>query len=173
MNTSEKVPYSRKRRLMLGWGGVGISGLIAGGLGWWVASRKAVDEGLALPKTAAVPSPNYTHEETPVEPVSPPPPVSLAREVFAENLGTEFNVNLDGLDRPFKLVDVSPTQAFDGKGVHYTSFAVLFESHAAYLFESRVYRITHPKMGVMDLFLSQIGRSKKVSHVEAVFSQRA
>jgi hypothetical protein len=164
----------RNRRIVLGWSGVGIVTVIAGLLGWRTAQRRG---GPAVPAAqpprnassiASSSTDDLTSQRTPE-----PPLVDPTREKFVPHLGSEFQVDVNGVHRDCKLIEVSPTSTLRAPKATYTAYTLLFEAHAAYKFESQIYKVKHATMGTMELFLSPVGDLKKKAYLEAVFTHRA
>src|SRR5687767_14702691 len=128
----ENQRVSRKRRIVLGWGGVGAITFIAGLLGWRTAQRS----GGPVTPPAPSPRPAKTTLDTPDDLATTrtpePPPFDPTREKFLPHLHTEFQIDVNGAQRDCKLIEVSSASRIQGKGVTYASFTLLFEAHAAY-----------------------------------------
>jgi hypothetical protein len=73
---------------------------------------------------------------------------------------------------PCTLADVGAAGKLVGATAEFTSFSLLFAAPAGFTMESGIHRLTHRKMGELELFLSPIGLSDEVTHLEAVFTQR-
>ena len=73
-----------------------------------------------------------------------------------------------------KLTEISPANVMTNtdKGVSYTTFSLTFTGPKSLPEDSQVYRVEHPELGAMDLFLSPFGKHPKERRLEAVFSQR-
>jgi hypothetical protein len=158
--------------MVLGWGAISAASLVAGLIGWRIAQRKESPplawnpgDGLRRVNSNGEPLPDS-------EPVVEPPATTPTREGFLKHMGTEFEIDVNGVRRDCKLVDVSPGRTLRGKGATFTAYAILFQGPSAFKFESGTYRVKHPEMGTMELFLTQVGRFDKISQIEAVFSER-
>jgi len=93
----------------------------------------------------------------------------ILREDFLPHLKSVFL--LDSGTR-CTLAEVSAARKIVSPNSEFTSFALLFATPSGFVAESKIYHLTHPQMGPMELFLSPVGRSAEHVHLEAVCSQR-
>jgi len=93
---------------------------------------------------------------------------ALTHETFAPCLGQPFQIETDAepaLD--CELVEVTPrSEQRDGR----RPFSLLFRGPAAPILPQRIYRLRHPTLGELDLFLVPIGPSGDGIGYEAVFN---
>jgi hypothetical protein len=101
--------------------------------------------------------------ETPLQ------PGVIGRDDFLPHLKSAFVLD-SGVG--CTLTEVSAERKLVGPTAEFTSFSLLFAAPAGVTFDSRIHQLTHRKMGELELFLSPIGRSGEVTHLEAVFTQR-
>jgi hypothetical protein len=152
------------RRRILGWGGAGALGGLAGYLG--LQSREAGGITDAKPRaaesTAAI-SGQSADNRTELS------AGGNRREDFLPHLKSTFELDT-GVS--CTLVEVSAGREIASPTAVFTSFSLLFNAPAGVEMESGIHHLTHPLMGALDLFLSPVGRSAERTHLEAVFSQR-
>jgi hypothetical protein len=87
---------------------------------------------------------------------------TLAR--FAPLVGSRFTLRLDdAAELPAQLIDASA-----GRGGA-QSFSLTFEAAAEPALPQRIYRLEHPQLDAMDLFLVPVARTAAGLHYEAVF----
>ena len=91
------------------------------------------------------------------------------REDFAACLGQEFEIVLsDGVLR-VKLAGAQqwgPDQPRDLR----QPFALTFQTHQSLRFPQGTYKMRHPQLGEMEIFLVQVGADANSSTLEAVFN---
>lgn len=89
----------------------------------------------------------------------PDPAFSLAR--FEPLVGSRFRLMLDETSElPARLV---------GAQAGIRSFSLTFEAPAEPALPQRIYRLEHPQLEAMDLFLVPVARTATGLHYEAVF----
>lgn len=154
------------RRRVLGWGGGGVLAGVAAYLGW----PKPMTSTDTLTADAIAQSANNSG------PIAAEPSAELltGRNAFVALLKSEFQIELadHSLAAVCRLVQVGDEISMISPSGRYTSYSLLFTAPIDFAAESRVYRMTHPQMESMDLFLSPVGKSEKFVHLEAVFSQK-
>ncbi len=91
------------------------------------------------------------------------------RDAFLAQVNTSFV--LDG-HISSKLLGVSEIQNFRGREVSYESYALQFRINSNTPLESRIYQVSHPQLGAIELFLSPVGKSSDFTTLEAVICQR-
>jgi hypothetical protein len=94
---------------------------------------------------------------------------AIGREDFLPHLKSTFVLD-SGVS--CTLAEVSAAGKLVGPTAEFTSFSLLFIAPAGSSLESRIHRLTHGKMGELELFLSPIGLSDELTRLEAVFTQR-
>jgi hypothetical protein len=173
MPSPEQPPrVDRKRRIVLGWSGVGIVTFLAGLLGWRTAQRSGDPAISSATSRRAPQDPNRTPDDLASSRTPEPPLIDPTREKFLPHLGSEFQVDVNGVARDCKLIEISPANTLRAPKATYTAFTLLFEAHAAYKFESQIYKIKHATLGTMEIFLSPVGDTKKKAYLEAAFTHR-
>jgi hypothetical protein len=94
-------------------------------------------------------------------------PDSLER--FSPLVGERFDLQLDdGGACSAALVEAKalPAPAFQGR----QPFALLFEGPLQPLLPQRIYRVSHPRLDAMDIFLVPVGRTASTTQYEAIFN---
>jgi hypothetical protein len=152
------------RRRILGWGGVGAVGAITGYLTW---PRHEDGPAAVAPVTQSVPVADHPQESTGSE--TPSHAGVIGREDFLPHLKSTFVLD-SGVS--CTLAEVGAARKLVGPTAEFTCFSLLFTAPAGLTPDSRIHRLTHRKMGELELFLSPIGLSGEVTHLEAVFTQR-
>lgn len=153
---------------MLGWGGVGAVGAITGYFSW---PRAEDGLGTVAPVAKAV-AETVPVADSPVEAVrseTPPQSGVIGRDDFLPHLKSVFDLD-SGVN--CTLTEVGAAHKLVGPTAEFTSFSLLFTAPTGITCDSRIYRLTHQKMGELELFLSPIGSSDEVTRLEAVFTQR-
>ncbi len=83
---------------------------------------------------------------------------------FEPLVGSRFTLRLDNsAELPAQLIDASAGRS----GAK--SFSLTFEAPAEPALPQRIYRIEHPQLDAMDLFLVPVARTAAGLHYEAVF----
>ncbi len=93
----------------------------------------------------------------------------MSREAFLPHLKSTFLLDSGS---SATLLNVSTAQQTASSTSTFVSFSLLFSAPAGSPAESRIYQVTHPKMGELELFISPVGHSKELVHLEAICSQR-
>lgn len=156
------------RRRILGWGGVGAVGAITGYLTW----PRHEDAPVTVDPVAKAAADPVLVVDTPEEVAQSETPTqagAIGRDDFLPHLKTAFVLD-SGMS--CTLAEVGAARKLVGPAAEFTCFSLLFTALAGVTFDSRIHRLTHGKMGELELFLSPIGRSGEVTHLEAVFTQR-
>ncbi|MGC4016907.1 MAG: hypothetical protein QM755_20700 [Luteolibacter sp.] len=108
---------------------------------------------------------------SPADGTAPSPTATFKRDTFVPYANTRFSLSLN--DRPATaatLVEISPeSRISDGKS-DYAAFTLLFAAPATVVSEDGIYRLHHPELGEMDLFLANVGRSTDKHYLEAAFT---
>lgn len=169
MSTSSATSNtSPTRRRVLGWGGAGVIGGLAGYWGWQTTASKTVIGA----STDSTPSPaEKSSESLPDSPssVTPARADGLRREDFVAHLKSAFQLDSGA---HCTLVEVGAAQKLVSPIAEFTSFSLLFTAPASSSADSRIYQLTHAEMGKLNLFISPIGRSNDCVYLEAVCCQR-
>lgn len=93
----------------------------------------------------------------------------LQREKFLPHVNSNFRID-SGVD--CKLVEIGENMRISAPKETFVSFSLMFSAPKELAVESRIYRLSHPQLGDLDLFLSPVGRSEKCVYLEAVCCQR-
>lgn len=91
------------------------------------------------------------------------------RTTFAPHLGETFEAVFPDGRLPFTLAEVRPLGAAR-PGVIREPFALTFHAPPKHRFPQHTYRLEHPTLGAMELFLVQVGATPQAAHLEAVFN---
>lgn len=166
--TSTANYYTRRR--ILGWGGAGVVSAVCayfvmkdpGSLG--IAGNKAVVGGQKSREVTG----NGTDVAKSAQEVSSAGG-DLQREKFLPHVNSNFRID-SGVD--CKLVEIGENMRISAPKETFVSFSLMFSAPKELAVESRIYRLSHPKLGDLDLFLSPVGRSEKCVYLEAVCCQR-
>lgn len=165
-DSTHPVSSSLTRRRILGWSGVGIIAGVTGYLGWPKNSKPVAHPGTGTTQRAA-----DTARPMADEPMAE---VLVGREAFVAHLKSEFQIESadHSLASACRLIEVSDEISLTSPTARFTSFSLLFTAPKGFAAQSQIYRLTHPQMEPMDLFLSPVGKSDEVVHLEAVCSQK-
>ncbi len=165
----ETSKSSPTRRRILGWGGAGMIGGLAG---YWGVRHQPSETEIKASTAPPLPSAATPPESPPDSPASKTPSHTgeIRRDDFLPHLKSAFQ--LDSATR-CTLVEVSAARKMISPTAEFTSFSLLFTAPTGFAADSKIYHLTHAKMGAMDLFLSPVGRSNEQLHLEAVCSQCA
>jgi hypothetical protein len=158
---SEQHASFLTRRAILRWGGFGILAGVAGYSAWPKAPKGR--------STAGMIASSPTDESHP----APEPPAYLAgRDGFHSYLGSDFQIEAGPDSTTCRLVNVSETDSMTAPAGRFESFSLLFSAPVNFPAESRIYRLSHPQMESMELFLSPVGKPGESIYLEAVCSKR-
>lgn len=93
----------------------------------------------------------------------------LTLEHFAGCLNETFRTRLQDVDLEFVLVEARPIPA-SGPQRARDPFSLLFLNSAAVVFPQQIYRMQHPRLGDLGIFLAPIARNRDGFVYEAVFN---
>ena len=145
--------------------------MIGGVAGYWglrhLPAQSVIEASAVRPLSSAAHAPESLPDSLPSE--TPPQAGVTLREEFLPHLKSVFH--LDSGPR-CTLVEVGTARKLVSPTAEFTSFALLFSAPNDFAASSKIYHLTHPQMGPLDLFLSPVGRTKEHVHLEAIFSQR-
>jgi hypothetical protein len=167
MNSSSSQTSPRRRTILAGLG-AGLCATIAGVTGWDWARGRSFFTKTHLPADPAAPVASAAD-------LDPARPAHFVREWFEPHLNTHFQLKVGALTAAtMKLTEISPAKVVTNhdKLVNYTTFSLTFTGPKSLPEDSQIYRVEHPELGAMDLFLSPVGRHSTERHLEAVFTQR-
>jgi hypothetical protein len=93
---------------------------------------------------------------------------TLSKPDFHPHLNTKFEIYTDSLGVvEAELIDITET-----KYENQESFSLIFSTNKDKVFEQKIYRIKHPEMGEMELFMVPVASPKKDElHYQVVFSR--
>ncbi|MBR1230747.1 hypothetical protein JQ611_01665 [Bradyrhizobium sp. AUGA SZCCT0182] len=98
---------------------------------------------------------------------SSPDLATLKLDDFASHLDADFELQTTGGVLPLKLVKADPTGAGGREGA---AFSLLFTAPAGTSLSQAIYPVTHPALGVMEIFLVPIGPLQGGSGYQAIFA---
>lgn len=90
---------------------------------------------------------------------------------FAKHLNTNFRIELESSQAvEIKLIAVTPrvVEAHEQAGME--RFSVTFAGPADLFLQQQIYRVTHPEMGELEIFLVPIGKEADGFRYEAVYN---
>lgn len=93
----------------------------------------------------------------------------LTCEDFATEVGRWFLVEGDGQGHGLELVSATPSRRTAPAGAR-AGFSLLFRAPSSLGAAQGTYRIQHPRLGALDLFLVPVGASAQSIEFEAVFN---
>ncbi len=94
---------------------------------------------------------------------------SLTAETFQPLLGQTFRMQTgEGASIDTELISVEPHG--DGQGDRRPQFSILLRGPRKPVFAQGIYRLEHPRLGTLDLFIVPIGPDKAGIIYEAVFA---
>jgi hypothetical protein len=93
----------------------------------------------------------------------------LSLDHFAGCLNETFSADLQGMQLAFVLVEALPlpAKATDGQRA---PFSLVFHNGSALLFPQQTYRMHHPRVGGVDIFLVPVAQDKTGFLYQAVFN---
>ena len=93
---------------------------------------------------------------------------TVTREMFEENLNTEFRMLLDEtVTLELKLIEVKPGRSTPRQ----EQFSLLFQGPHEIQLHQGMFRLEHKKMGALDLFLVPVRKDDQSYFYEAVFNR--
>lgn len=94
----------------------------------------------------------------------------LTADDFAPLMDTEFTVAIEaGANAPLRLVEIGHYPR-SGVGSRPAPFSLIFEGAAETAMSQRIYRLEHPDLADLDIFLVPVGRRGDRIRYEAVFN---
>ncbi|MDH5833380.1 DUF6916 family protein [Luteimonas kalidii] len=93
----------------------------------------------------------------------------LSLEHFGGCLNETFSARLQGIEAPFVLVQANPlpTRAADAARA---PFSLVFRNASPLLFPQQTYRMQHPRLGELDIFLVPVAQDRDGFLYQAVFN---
>lgn len=156
---------------MLAWGGSGLVASLLGALGWhWARRTEVAIFPVAKPAETAPRETSYSPREQ-SRPAAATGPMSQSS--FAPYVGNTFQLEIAGAGLiTARLVEVTAESTQKTPKGTFASFSILFEAPKTLFSEGGLFRVSHPIRGVIDLYLSPVGRSDKHTFMQGVLSQR-
>lgn len=95
---------------------------------------------------------------------------TLSRQRFADYLGTEFTIMLEGGQRvSLTLVEVNPLGKRETGQLTIESYSLLFEGPTAPMLPRSSFQFVHPYLGELVIFIIPLGPRSGIMRYEAVF----
>jgi len=94
----------------------------------------------------------------------------LTLQHFAEHLNKPFTVVTEQGDMAFTLVEARTLSHPLPQGTTRSAFSLLFHSDSPVLFPQGIYRMDHPDIGEVEIFLVPIARQQPGFVYQAVFN---
>jgi len=94
----------------------------------------------------------------------------LRRETFEPLLDGEFEIDFGNGPVASMLVDVRPLNAPSTEHQGRQPWSLLFRTEKSASFEQAIYRVSHPSLGALDLFLVPVGPDESGMRYEAIFA---
>ncbi len=90
---------------------------------------------------------------------------------FAKHVNTNFRIELESLPSvELKLITVTPRASEPHEQAGMERFSVLFSGPGDVFVPQQTYRLTHPEMGELEIFLVPIGKESDGFRYEAVYN---
>jgi hypothetical protein len=90
---------------------------------------------------------------------------------FAKHLNTNFRIELESQQSvELKLIAVTPRASEPHEQAGMERFSVLFSGPADVFLPQQIYRVTHPEMGELEIFLVPIAKESDGFRYEAVYN---
>jgi len=100
-------------------------------------------------------------------------PVTLSKESFSEQLNTKFRVHLEVENAPeveVELAEVAEFPTLTHSRSDVERFSLYFYGPGNFQLPQNTYRLTHERMGELDIFLVPVAHEPRGYRYEAVFS---
>jgi hypothetical protein len=97
----------------------------------------------------------------------------VTRADFAPCLGQPFQIQCDGRTVAAELSGVTALgykSERDERAGKRESFSLLFHAPPQWRYPQRIYRLSHPRIGPLDVFLVPLGPDEKGMRLEAIFN---
>ncbi|WP_369944858.1 DUF6916 family protein [Xanthomonas medicagonis] len=92
----------------------------------------------------------------------------LTLEHFAGSVNETFAADLNEGEVPFVLVEARPLPV--KSNMHRAPFSLLFRNTSSFLFPQQTYRMRHPRLGEVGIFLVPVARERDGFLYQAVFN---
>lgn len=94
--------------------------------------------------------------------------INLSKSDFTPHLNTKFKIHTEA----FGVVDAELIDITGRKSEDQESFSLIFSTSKDKIFEQRIYKLNHPKMGDLELFMVPVASHKKDEmHYQVIFSR--
>ena len=93
---------------------------------------------------------------------------SLTVDHFSPHLGQPFDALVDDGATPLELISATPAGRTDA--ARRQGFSLVFRGAKSPTMLQRMYKLVHPDMGEMDIFLVPIGPDESGMRYEAIFN---
>ncbi|GAB3385493.1 DUF6916 family protein [Lysobacter fragariae] len=93
----------------------------------------------------------------------------LTLDDFASHVNETFPAALNDGEVPFVLVEARAMQAPQIIGAR-APFSLLFRNSSSFLFPQQIYRMRHPRIGDVGIFLVPVAREREGFLYQAVFN---
>src|SRR5690606_40939685 len=93
----------------------------------------------------------------------------LSLEHFGGCLNETFSAQLQGMEAPFVLVEARPLPA-PTRDAPRAPFSLVFRNASPLLFPQQIYRMRHPRLGALELFLVPVAQDRDGFLYHAVFN---
>ncbi|MBB1060840.1 DUF6916 family protein [Marilutibacter spongiae] len=93
----------------------------------------------------------------------------LTLQHFAGCLNETFSASMSDMDVPFVLVEARPVQDAPANAAR-APFSLLFRNASAFLFPQQTYRMHHPRVGEVGIFLVPVAQERDGFLYQAVFN---
>jgi hypothetical protein len=94
----------------------------------------------------------------------------LTLQHFAEHLNKHFTVATEHGDTAFTLMEARPLSTPLLQGMTRSPFSLLFHNASQVLFPQGIYRMGHPDIGEVEIFLVPVARHEPGFVYQAVFN---
>lgn len=94
----------------------------------------------------------------------------LSLQNFAAATHQGFDLSMGEASVPLTLVEVKPIPARPFPGMLREPFSLMFRAASPVVFPQRLYRLSNPVMGTLDIFLVPVGRDREGVLYQAVFN---
>jgi len=94
----------------------------------------------------------------------------LSLETFAGAAHQQFDLSLGGASTPLTLVEMKPLPVRPYPGMRRTPFSLMFRGASPVVLPQKLYSLTNPTLGQLELFLVPVGRDRAGVLYQAMFN---
>lgn len=94
----------------------------------------------------------------------------LSLQNFAAAVHQGFDLSMGETSMPLTLVEVKPIPVRPFPGMLREPFSLVFRAASQVVFPQKLYRLTNPGMGALDIFLVPVGRDRDGVLYQAIFN---